>query len=162
MVEYLIKSEGSYGFHEIIDFLSGSHIHYALMENPIIYKTISEASLRRHLKLADADDISSLPNEEIFENLSHMGFIQIVLNKNKRFLSPHVRTYPTPTLAHKLFNNIRRATKGFSGIVTPLFDTMLNQPQGEASSTSPSRISSSPSLPSHHTISSTPSTPPST
>ncbi|GKA23937.1 hypothetical protein Tco_0709970 [Tanacetum coccineum] len=39
---------------------------------------------------------------------------------------------------------------------------MLNQPQGEAPSPSPLRISSSPSLPSHHTPSSTPTTPPST
>ncbi|GJW54969.1 hypothetical protein Tco_0099054, partial [Tanacetum coccineum] len=57
---------------------------------------------------------------------------------------------------------MRRATKGYSGVVTPLFDTMLVQPQGEAPSTSPSRITSSPSLPSHHTSSSTPTTPPST
>ncbi|GKA70951.1 hypothetical protein Tco_0777090 [Tanacetum coccineum] len=30
-------------------------------------KTATEASLRGHLKLEDADDISSLPNTEIFE-----------------------------------------------------------------------------------------------
>ncbi|GJR51805.1 hypothetical protein Tco_1402326 [Tanacetum coccineum] len=36
-------------------------------------KTITEASLRRHLKLADADGISSLPNTEIFEQLALMG-----------------------------------------------------------------------------------------
>ncbi|GJT31111.1 hypothetical protein Tco_0911386 [Tanacetum coccineum] len=39
---------------------------------------------------------------------------------------------------------------------------MLVQPQGEAPSISLSRITSSPSLPSHHTASSTPTTPPST
>ncbi|GKD62651.1 hypothetical protein Tco_1300160, partial [Tanacetum coccineum] len=36
-------------------------------------KTITEASLRRHLKLEDADGISSLPNTEIFEQLALMG-----------------------------------------------------------------------------------------
>ncbi|GJW82416.1 hypothetical protein Tco_0146391 [Tanacetum coccineum] len=36
-------------------------------------KTITEASLRRHLKLEDADGISSLPNFEIFEQLALMG-----------------------------------------------------------------------------------------
>ncbi|GKD84775.1 hypothetical protein Tco_1355929 [Tanacetum coccineum] len=56
---------------------------------------------------------------------------------------------------------MRRASKGYSGVVTPLFDTMLVQPQGEAPSTSPSRITSSPSLSSHHTPPSTPNTPPS-
>ncbi|GJS50502.1 hypothetical protein Tco_0623864 [Tanacetum coccineum] len=36
-------------------------------------KTITEASLRRHLKLEDSDGITSLPNTEIFEQLSLMG-----------------------------------------------------------------------------------------
>ncbi|GJT34936.1 hypothetical protein Tco_0925355 [Tanacetum coccineum] len=36
-------------------------------------KTITEASLRRHLKLEDSDGITSLPNTEIFEQLALMG-----------------------------------------------------------------------------------------
>ncbi|GKF84663.1 hypothetical protein Tco_0249561 [Tanacetum coccineum] len=56
---------------------------------------------------------------------------------------------------------MRRASKGYSGVVTPLFDTMLVQPQSEALSTSPSRITSSPSLPSYHTLPSTLNSPPS-
>ncbi|GJV18887.1 ribonuclease H-like domain-containing protein [Tanacetum coccineum] len=39
-------------------------------------KTITEASLRRHLKLEDADGISSLPNSKIFEQLALIGPIQ--------------------------------------------------------------------------------------
>ncbi|GJX27335.1 putative ribonuclease H-like domain-containing protein [Tanacetum coccineum] len=38
-------------------------------------KTITEVSLRRHLKLEDADGISSLPNAEIFEQLALMGML---------------------------------------------------------------------------------------
>ncbi|GJT27598.1 putative ribonuclease H-like domain-containing protein, partial [Tanacetum coccineum] len=109
-------------------------------------KIITEASIRRHLKLQDSEGLSSLPNAEIFEQLARMGFIQILLNKQQRLLLPHTRTYSTPTLTNKLFNNMRRASKGYSRVVTPLFDTMLVQPQGEAPSTSPSRITSSPSL----------------
>ncbi|GKD02930.1 putative ribonuclease H-like domain-containing protein, partial [Tanacetum coccineum] len=37
-------------------------------------KTITEASLRRHIKLKDADGISSLPNTEIFEQLALMQY----------------------------------------------------------------------------------------
>ncbi|GKF02720.1 hypothetical protein Tco_0029643 [Tanacetum coccineum] len=37
-------------------------------------KTITEASLTRHLKLEDADGISSLPNSEIFEQLALLGY----------------------------------------------------------------------------------------
>ncbi|GKD86758.1 hypothetical protein Tco_1357912 [Tanacetum coccineum] len=36
-------------------------------------KTVTEASIRRHLKLEDFDGISTLPNTEIFEQLALMG-----------------------------------------------------------------------------------------
>ncbi|GJS42279.1 retrovirus-related pol polyprotein from transposon TNT 1-94 [Tanacetum coccineum] len=42
MVAYLEKSEGSKGFHEIIDFLFASHIHYALIASPTIYTSLIE------------------------------------------------------------------------------------------------------------------------
>ncbi|GJR96081.1 hypothetical protein Tco_0268255 [Tanacetum coccineum] len=38
-------------------------------------KTITEASVRRHLKLADADGISTLPTTKIFEQLALMGYV---------------------------------------------------------------------------------------
>ncbi|GKE54464.1 hypothetical protein Tco_1489620 [Tanacetum coccineum] len=37
-------------------------------------KTITQASIRRHLKLEDADGIDSLPNTEIFEQHALMGY----------------------------------------------------------------------------------------
>ncbi|GJS69019.1 hypothetical protein Tco_0701860 [Tanacetum coccineum] len=37
-------------------------------------KTITEASLRRHLKLDDHDNITSIPNSKIFEQLALMGY----------------------------------------------------------------------------------------
>ncbi|GJS82465.1 hypothetical protein Tco_0749006 [Tanacetum coccineum] len=46
-------------------------------------KTNTEASIRRHLKLEDADGISSLPNTEIFEQLSLMGKVENVQNDLK-------------------------------------------------------------------------------
>ncbi|GJW73602.1 hypothetical protein Tco_0132972 [Tanacetum coccineum] len=42
MVAYLENSEGSEGFHEIIDFLSTSHINYALTASPTIYTSLIE------------------------------------------------------------------------------------------------------------------------
>ncbi|GJW96036.1 hypothetical protein Tco_0177844 [Tanacetum coccineum] len=56
MVAFLQKSTGSEEFHQIVEFLAGSHI-------------------RRHLQLADAGGISSLPNTEIFEQLTLMGYV---------------------------------------------------------------------------------------
>nr|GFD27176.1 hypothetical protein [Tanacetum cinerariifolium] len=37
MVAILAKSDAAKGFEQIIDFLSGSYIHYALTVNPHIY-----------------------------------------------------------------------------------------------------------------------------
>nr|GEU73238.1 hypothetical protein [Tanacetum cinerariifolium] len=39
-------------------------------------KTITKASVRRHLKLADADGISTLPTTKIFEQLALMGYVK--------------------------------------------------------------------------------------
>ncbi|GJU31751.1 hypothetical protein Tco_1175340 [Tanacetum coccineum] len=190
MVAYLEKSEGSKGFHQIIDFLTASHIKNALTECPTLYASpieqfwqtttlstnedgvkgitatidrkvkvfVFEASIRRYLKLEDSDGISSLLTAEFFEQLALMGFIQIFLNKRKRMLFPHKRTFPTPTLIQKLFRNMKRTSKGYSKVGIPLFPTMLTTPES-----SPSRITSSPSFSpqTHPSISQPPSTPPS-
>ncbi|GJX45751.1 hypothetical protein Tco_0262427 [Tanacetum coccineum] len=167
MAAFLEKSIGSKGFHQVIEFLSQSHISYTLTKKPEIYisfikqfwrtaeastdtegrhqeltspeqtatgkdfsnplivdsllktiwlsmhhvftmkhwlvqskrllrtaeastdtdgevtitaiidgqsKTITEASLRRHLKLEDHDGITSIPNSEIFEQLALIGY----------------------------------------------------------------------------------------
>ncbi|GJS58912.1 hypothetical protein Tco_0653696 [Tanacetum coccineum] len=130
MVAFLKKPQGSEDFQQIVDFLNTSHIRYALTVNPTIYvshikefwrttstktlnngeieltaivdgqvKTIIEASVRRHLKLADADDT--------------------------RLNTSHKRLYIAPTLTRKVFSNIKRESRGFSGVETVLFPTML-------------------------------------
>ncbi|GJT99102.1 putative ribonuclease H-like domain-containing protein [Tanacetum coccineum] len=155
MAAFLEKSTRSEGFHQVIDFLIQSHISYALTKKPDIYisfikqfwrtakastdtdgevtitviidgqsKTITEASLRRHLKLEDHDDMQ------------------------KKQLKTHSKTYPVPSLNNKVFSNMRRLTKGYTGVEIRLFPTMLPSPPPEPSptpSSSPSRITSSPS-----------------
>ncbi|GJY40183.1 integrase, catalytic region, zinc finger, CCHC-type containing protein [Tanacetum coccineum] len=76
MAAYLKKPTGSEGFQEIVDFLNGSHIRTVdngeQEINTIVDGkefTITEASIRRHLQLADADGISVLPNTKIFDQL---------------------------------------------------------------------------------------------
>ncbi|GJQ93313.1 hypothetical protein Tco_0004452 [Tanacetum coccineum] len=186
--------------------------------------SITEGSLRRHLKLADKDGITSIPNSEIFEQLALMGyhtdsdkltfqkgafspqwrflihnilhclspkktaweqfssniataiiclatnrkfnfsrmifehmvsnissphkflmyprFIQICLEMQRHHLQQHTRIYPVPSLSMKVFSNMKRSTKGFSGQEVGLFPNMLAV---TTPSTSPSRITSSPS-----------------
>nr|GEU65315.1 ribonuclease H-like domain-containing protein [Tanacetum cinerariifolium] len=98
------KSKENIDFHLIVDFVEASHIRYALTFNPTIYvshirqfwstarietteegtkilatvdgnlRTITESSIRRNLKLNDEAGISSLPDTELFENLTLMGY----------------------------------------------------------------------------------------
>ncbi|GJS95274.1 retrovirus-related pol polyprotein from transposon TNT 1-94 [Tanacetum coccineum] len=44
----------------------------------------------------------------------------------------HHNKYTSPALTQKVFANMRRVSKGFSGNETPLFDTVLVQPQTQA------------------------------
>ncbi|GJU62586.1 hypothetical protein Tco_1244421 [Tanacetum coccineum] len=267
MVAFLEKSTGSEGFHQVIDFLTRSHICYALTKKPDVSvsfikqfwrsaeittadngevkitatidghsMTITEASLRRHLKLDDQDGLSSIPNSEIFEQLALMGyhtdsdkltfqkgaflpqwrflihyilhcispkktaweqfssniatvviclatnrrynfsrmifehmvsnissphkflmyprFIQICLDMQRHQLQQHTRTYHVPSLSMKVFNNMKRPTKGYSGQEVALFPSMLYV---SAPSTSHSRIESSPFHSPEHSPSPTPS-----
>ncbi|GJV38142.1 putative ribonuclease H-like domain-containing protein [Tanacetum coccineum] len=100
-----LDKKSTTGFAEIVDFLRGSNLRYALTTNPTIYDslvkqfwqtatantiadgtlelhatidtteyTITEASIRDKLHLADASGITMLPNNEIFEGMGQMGY----------------------------------------------------------------------------------------
>ncbi|GJY49782.1 hypothetical protein Tco_0439738 [Tanacetum coccineum] len=80
MVFYLQKSEGSEGFHQIINFLTTSHISTlknrdmeitAIIDGKV--KVVSKASIRRHLKLEDSNGISIFSTSEIFKQLALIG-----------------------------------------------------------------------------------------
>nr|GFB62918.1 hypothetical protein [Tanacetum cinerariifolium] len=91
-------------FHPMVDFIAASPLRYALTVKPTIFvshirqfwstvrikttdegthilatvdgiqRTVSESSLRRNLKLRDEDGIVSIPDTELFENLTLMGY----------------------------------------------------------------------------------------
>nr|GEU85509.1 uncharacterized mitochondrial protein AtMg00810-like [Tanacetum cinerariifolium] len=134
---------------------------------------ITEDTIRKNLRLDDADGINSLLNEEIFAELARIGYekpstkltfykaffsaqwkflihmiVQCMSAKRTAWnefsssmasaviclatvddLSSHNTKYISPALTHKVCANIRRIGKGFSGVETPLFDTMLVQEQ---------------------------------
>ncbi|GJY63610.1 hypothetical protein Tco_0465070 [Tanacetum coccineum] len=94
--------------------------------------SITEGSLRRHLKLADQ-------NGAFF---TLMRFIQICLEMQRHQFQQHTKTYHVPSLTMKVFSNMKRPTKGFLGHDVALFPTVLDVP---APSTSLSKITSSPS-----------------
>nr|GFA80687.1 hypothetical protein [Tanacetum cinerariifolium] len=79
---------------------------------------ITEATIRDALRLNDVEGIDYLPNEEIFTELAMMG-------GKVGDLSSHTTKYSSPALTQKMFVNMRRVGKGFSGVDTPLFEGML-------------------------------------
>nr|GEW17466.1 zinc finger, CCHC-type [Tanacetum cinerariifolium] len=107
LIAFLAKPTESEGFEQIIDFLNGSSIRYALTTSPTISTScikqfwstakvkivndkvrvqalidakrvnIKESFIRRILKLDDAEGTSCLANDEIFTGLANMGYEKI-------------------------------------------------------------------------------------
>nr|GEU79967.1 hypothetical protein [Tanacetum cinerariifolium] len=121
MVAFLSKSDASDCFDQIVDFLNGQVIQYALMVNPTIYVScikqfrtmvsikkandvvklralidekrvvVTEDVIRQDLRLDDADGVECLPNEEIFTELARRKF-----NFSKYIFDSMVRNVNSP------------------------------------------------------------------
>nr|GEX50628.1 ribonuclease H-like domain-containing protein [Tanacetum cinerariifolium] len=83
---------------------------------------VFEDVIRKDLRLDDADGVKCLPNEKIFTKLARMGY-----EKPPPKLTFY--KYTSPALTQNVFVNMRRVGKGFFRVETPLFATMLVQPQ---------------------------------
>nr|GEX46825.1 hypothetical protein [Tanacetum cinerariifolium] len=119
LLAYLAKPTESEGFEQILDFLNGSSVRYALTASPtictscikqfwstakvktvndevrvqaLIYEkrvTIKESSIHCTFKLAGEEGISCLANDEIFTGLANMGYEKI---SDKHFLQGFLLT----------------------------------------------------------------------
>nr|GEZ44328.1 hypothetical protein [Tanacetum cinerariifolium] len=148
MVVILEKTEHNADFHPMVDFIEASPLRYALTVKPNVYvshirqfwstarietmeegtqilatvngihRTVTESSLRRNIKLQDEEGISSLPDTELFENITLMGYN---ISPNQKF------TFQKCQFSYQW-------NPSFSGRIVPLFNTMLVQ-HGEGSGT---------------------------
>ncbi|GJZ45796.1 hypothetical protein Tco_0593392 [Tanacetum coccineum] len=59
--------------------------------------------------------------------LMYPRFVQVFLDKQVKGMSKHKGIYVTPSHTKKIFANMKREGKGFSGKITPLFQTMMVQ-----------------------------------
>ncbi|GKF05293.1 hypothetical protein Tco_0035961, partial [Tanacetum coccineum] len=59
--------------------------------------------------------------------LMYPRFMQVFLDKQVEGMSKHKEVYVTPSHTKKVFANMKRPSKGFSGRITPLFQTMMVQ-----------------------------------
>ncbi|GJZ63623.1 hypothetical protein Tco_0620044 [Tanacetum coccineum] len=143
MAAFLEKSTGSEGFHQVIDFLSQSHISYALTK-----KAQKSISFLSNNFWRTADDAS---------NWTLMGRVTImpilIANPPRISLSLLKKTILTVKIMMQHEETYQRIYKGHCMV----FPTMLTLPTPESlptPSSSPSRITSS------HSLSSEPSTEP--
>ncbi|GJR98746.1 hypothetical protein Tco_0270920 [Tanacetum coccineum] len=70
--------------------------------------------------------------------LMYPRFVQVFINQQLGDMSHHKKTYVNPSHTKKIFANMKREGKDFSGRVTPLFATMMvqaNQEEGADSAT---------------------------
>nr|GEV05119.1 hypothetical protein [Tanacetum cinerariifolium] len=101
MVAYLSKSNASEGFNQIIDFLNGSSIKYALTVNPNIYVSC----------------IKQFWTTVAVKKVNDVIRLQALVDKKK-------------VVSWKLlFKKLSRVGKGFSRVETPLFKGMLVEQQ---------------------------------
>nr|GEW71072.1 hypothetical protein [Tanacetum cinerariifolium] len=137
------------GFEQIIDFLNANPIKYALTVNPTIYTScikqlcatakvntvngeeqiqalvdkknviITETSVRSDLQLED--------DEGGVKFLMFPRFMQVFLDKQVEGMFKHKEIYVTPFHTKKVFANMKKQGKDFSGRVTPLFPAMLRK-----------------------------------
>ncbi|GJR82557.1 hypothetical protein Tco_0153342 [Tanacetum coccineum] len=149
LVAFLEKPDESDGLKQIVDFLNAHTIKYALTINTTIYTScieqfwatakvktineekqlqalvdkkkviITESTIRRDLHLEDVEGGVKL--------LLYPRFVQLFVNEQLRDMSHHKRIFVTPSNTKKVFGNMKREGKGFSGRVTPLFQTMMVQ-----------------------------------
>ncbi|GJY98628.1 hypothetical protein Tco_0516058 [Tanacetum coccineum] len=59
--------------------------------------------------------------------LMYPRFVQVFLDKQVEGMTKHKEIYVTPSHTKNVFANMKREGKGFSGRVTPLFETMMVQ-----------------------------------
>nr|GEY64849.1 hypothetical protein [Tanacetum cinerariifolium] len=157
---------------------------------------VSKAIIRRDLYLDDADGVECLPNEEIFKELTRMGyekpppklkfykafffaqwkflihtrvqclsanmvrnvdsprkflmypcFLPVVMDNQVDDITTHNTRYTSHALTQKVFVNLKRVGEGFSGVETPLFSSMLVQPQPQPQAKEEVKIPIAPSPP---------------
>ncbi|GJS85351.1 hypothetical protein Tco_0751892 [Tanacetum coccineum] len=63
--------------------------------------------------------------------LMYPRFLQVFINQQLGNMSTHKKIFVNPFHTKKVFANMKRAGKDFSGRITPLFDTMMVQPVEE-------------------------------
>nr|GEW03337.1 hypothetical protein [Tanacetum cinerariifolium] len=116
--QYLVVKHNT-DFHQIVDFLEASYIRVETTdgETKILAKVngrqriVFDSSIRRHLKLNDEEGISTLPDNELFENLSLMGYNILPNQSNIATALVCLATNRTYNFSKMIFDGMMRNVK---------------------------------------------------
>nr|GEU92670.1 hypothetical protein [Tanacetum cinerariifolium] len=134
LIKAFDKPTESKGFEQIIDFLNANPIKYALTVNPTIYTlcvkqfwaTVKVKTVNGEEQIqALVDKKKVIITESSVKSDLHIEDAEVKLkaySNIKRFML-HLLT------PRRFFANMKRQGKDFSGKVTPVFETMMVQPQ---------------------------------
>nr|GEY06612.1 hypothetical protein [Tanacetum cinerariifolium] len=122
----ITTNDAAEGFEQIIDFLSGSYIHYAVTLSPHIYISCIK-QFWKSVSVKRSGDVTSLVRNVDNSSKFYMypRFIQLIIQAQVGDLSTHTTLFISPALTQKVFANMRRVRKGFSGVETPFFEGMI-------------------------------------
>ncbi|GKB61352.1 putative ribonuclease H-like domain-containing protein, partial [Tanacetum coccineum] len=107
---YEDKTEENAEFHQIVDFLTTSSIHYALTVSPTIYASYIE----QFWNTANSQTVNDVKQIHATVDGKTVNLLMILMK--------HLNN------TKKVFTNMKRKGKDFSGRVTPLFASMLAPP----------------------------------
>ncbi|GJY86233.1 hypothetical protein Tco_0500259, partial [Tanacetum coccineum] len=135
MVAFFSKPAKSEGFEQIVDFLNAHPLKYALTVNPTIYtlcvtqfwSTVKVKTINREVQLQALVDGKKV----IITKAIVRRDLQLSDDEDKQVegMESHKKIYEAPCHTKKIFANMRRQGKDFSGRVTPLFQTIVVQAQ---------------------------------
>ncbi|GJZ47298.1 hypothetical protein Tco_0601130 [Tanacetum coccineum] len=161
MVAFLKKPNESVGFTEVVDFLKGSSLRYALSHNPTIYdslvKQFWQTATVRTLANGTQQLVASIDSKEYtITEVSVRSKLQLAdatgihnLSDAEIYAGLATLGYLAPTLTKKLFANMKR---GYAGDIVPLLPAMLasaavDQGEGSAQPAEPHHTPVDPSPP---------------
>nr|GEW39656.1 ribonuclease H-like domain-containing protein [Tanacetum cinerariifolium] len=125
------KSEHNIDFHPMVDFIEAFPLRIETTDegtqilNTVdgIHRTVTESSLRRNLKLQDEEGISSLPDTELFENLTLMGY---KISLNQKFTFQKVQfSHQWKYLIHTIMQCLSPKSTGFNEFSSNIATTLI-------------------------------------
>nr|GEX77770.1 hypothetical protein [Tanacetum cinerariifolium] len=126
------KSEHNLDFHPLVDFIEASPLRIKTTKEGTqilatvdgIHKTVTKSSLRRNLKLNDEEGISSLPDTELFENLTLMGY-NISLNQKGEGSGTPTKPHHTPSLEAQSPSHTSHTSPTLPPVTTTSISTVI-------------------------------------